>query len=251
MFNMIKSDLYRMTKSKSFYLYWILLVVTYAISVVMKAAGGVQVGMGVDPTLKLDLQMVAMNFTYYFLFLFPVYGIVVSDFGEKTIKNTISSAISRRTYIISKFILTEVYTIGSFVLGNVMYYVVNSLVNGKKYTSEFSTFMAAVLRQCPIMIAVVALLVAIGFLLKRMASFNAITILVPMIYTSVAVSVYQAGAEKFAEDYMLKYELSTMLNKIVANVNADYFRNCILASIVILVISVVIGYNSFKKAEIK
>ncbi len=250
MLNMIKSDLYRMTKSKSFYLYWISIAITYAISIVLKAPGGIQVGIQIDTSLPMDLQMVAMNFTYYFLFLFPVYGIIVSDFGEKTIKNTISSATGRRTYIISKFVLTEVYTMGSFVISNIGFYAINALVNGKDYSSEFSTFLVAVLRQVPIMVGVVAVLVMIGFLIKKMAVFNAITILVPMLYTTVAVSIFEAGAEKFATEYLLKYELATALSRVVSSAKVEYFNNCLVGSMVLIALSVAISYTSFMKVEI-
>lgn len=251
MINMIKSELYRMTKCKSFYLYWFAIIFTYAISIVTKSAGGIMLGIEVESAGKMDMQMVAMNFTFYFLFLFPVYSIVVSDFGEKTIKNTISSAISRKTYIASKFILTELFTMGSFVFCNIMFYVINSVINGEKYTSAFSEYIKALLRQCPIMFTIVTLLVALGFILRKMALFNAITLLVPTIYTALAVSIYQAGAQKFATEYLLKYELATALGKVAGNVSSNYYNNCIIASCIVVVIAVFVSYNSFMKVEIK
>lgn len=251
MFNMIKSDIYRMTKSKSFYLYWFFLAITYGISIAAQGAGGIQLGIEIDTTQKMDIQMIAMNFNYYFMFLFPVYGIVVSDFGEKTIKNTISSAITRREYIISKYILTELYTMITFIICHILFYVINALVNGDEFTSEFDTYMEAMAKQLPIMAAVVALLVSIGFIVKRMAIFNAITILVPTIYTSIAISIFQFGAEKIATEYLLKYELSTMLSKVVGNVSSDYYRDCIFACLIVMVVSVAMSYTSFMKVEIK
>lgn len=251
MFNMIKSDLYRMTKSKSFYLYWLFIAITYGISIAAQEPGGLQLGIATDIEQKLDIQMIAMNFNYYFFFLFPVYGIVVSDFGEKTIKNTISSSITRREYIISKYVLSEIYALTTFVICHILFYGVNALVNGEEFTSEFGAYMKAMANQLPIMVTVVAFLVSIGFIVKRVAIFKAITLLVPTIYTSVAVSIYQFGSEKLATDYLLKYELATMLSRVTVNVSSDYYRGCIIACLIVMVVSVVLSYTSFMKVEIK
>lgn len=126
----------------------------------------------------------------------------------------------------------------------------NLLINGKKYTSSIKVYTKSVLRQCPIMFAVVAVLVMLGFILKRMALFNAITIIVPLIYSSIAVSLYQLGAKKIAGEYLLKYELATMLSKVVGNVDLHYYNNCLIVCTGAAIMAIIVGYCSFIRTEI-
>lgn len=250
MINILKADLYRLSKSKSFYLYWTFIIITYLPTIMSKSSGGVSIGIAITvPDVKLDIEQVARNFTYYFLFLFPIYGLIVCDFGEKTIKNTISSAISRKKYFISKFIITELFVLISFTISNVGFYWMNKLVNGSKYSSSFGEFMKAVgLQICPFM-GISAALILVAFVVKKTATFNALTIISPLVYSSIAMVIYQLGSKHFVEKYLLKYEFATQLSGVIA-LSGTYVRNCTILGIALTIISFVAGYVVFTKSEI-
>lgn len=250
MINILKADLYRLSKSKSFYFYWLFISLTYLLTILSKSAGGVVIGAPIAATnAKLDIEQVTMNFTYYFLSLFLIYGVIVCDFGEKTIKNTISSGISRKKYYLSKYFFTEWMVLSSFIAGNVLFYWVNKIVNGGKYSSSFGEFMRAVgLQICPFM-GICGLLIFVAFLVKRTAAFNALTIMGPMIYFSIAMVIYQIGSERFVEKYLLKYEFSTQLSGVISW-SGEYVQICTVLGVVLLITSFAAGYAAFTKLEI-
>ena len=82
MINMMRAELYRLTKSKSFYVFWIGSVLTFLISVIYQSPGGISFGAPLDYSddIKLDIVQTAMNFTFYFFLIIPVFCIISSEF---------------------------------------------------------------------------------------------------------------------------------------------------------------------------
>ncbi len=252
MLNMWKADLYRMVKGKGFWLFWLLTLITFAISIGTKSPGGISLGAGLpDTDVKLDVAMAAKNYTFYFLCLLPVFSIVVADFGEKTWKNTISSVISRKSYFISKCSLALGYVALVYVIANIGFYVGNRLVNGEEYASTTGTFLKAVFRQLPLFLGVYAVLLLLAFVVKKAAAFNAIVLIFPFIYTAVALTVYETVSKSFAEKYLLKYELESSLGKLAVLQDNLYFRNCTILGCGCIVVSLILGYRIFIGTEVE
>lgn len=252
MLNIIKADFYRLTKTKGFYLYWILTIVISAITIIMKQPGGINVGsVGfIDTDNTLDVSQMSANFTFYYLMLFNVFGIVVSEFSEMTVKNTISSAVSRKMYYIAKFTFTEIYVLVSFVIANVGFYVVNRIVNNdKEYYTTFGHYMKLFVRQLPIMAGACAVVILLAFVVKRAATFNALTLLFPLIYTTILmIGLSDKGENIFST--LLKYELATQLGWVVSDPTSSYLTNCTLLGFGVVVVSFVVGYITFNKFEL-
>ena len=253
MFNMIKADFYRMSKSKGMYIFWISIVLTYCISLFSKMPGGISLGMPVNFSegTKLDIRQMGMNFTWFFLLIIPVYVIVTADFGEKTVKNTITSAISRKKYYLVKTVFAEVFSVASFLGCNILFYLLNSLKNGSAYTSDFPAFFKVVLLQLPVMMAVVAAMILIAFLVKKTAAYNAIVIVTPLVYTLIAITFYSIKSTKaFAEKFLLKYEVGYMLNRLADNESRKYVNGSFIICAIVFIFSLIAGYMLFTKREI-
>lgn len=252
MLNLIKADFYRMTKTKGFYLYWIMMVVIYAITIVMKSPGGINLGAVaiIDSSATLDVGQLSANFTFYYLMLFNVFAIAVSEFSEKTIKNTISSAISRKKYYITKFTFTEIYVLVSFVIANVGFYLANRIINNdKEYYTTFGHYMKLLVRQLPIMAGACAITVLLAFVVKKAATFNALTLLFPLLYTTILmIGLSDKGENIFSK--LLKYELATQLGWVVSDPTSRYLTNCTLLGLGVVVVSFVVGYIAFNKFEL-
>lgn len=255
MINMMKADLYRMTKSRGMWIFCAAVFFTYLLSIAFKEAGGVNLGIGAmigAEGIKMDIEQVGMNFTFYFLLIIPVFCIITADFSENTIKNTLTSAISRKTYFCTKFIFTELFNCISFFVCNILFYIVNRIVNGEEYYSACWDYTKAVLIQLPVMVGVTAVFVLLAFLFNKAALFNSITILTPILYTTAALVFYGVeSTRKFAENYLLKYELTGMLSYLALGCTDDYRNNCMLICACALVVSFVLGYLVFTKREVK
>ena len=256
MINMFKADLYRSIKSKGMFFLILAVIATFLASIFLHEPGGIRIAGAFreDAKLKFDIQQIALNFSYFYFFIIPVYVLISSEFGEKTIKNTITSAISKRKYYISKYLFTVMLCDVVFVLGNLMFYVVNMLVNDGKYVSDFGFFFGKLMLQLPIITAVVSLFVCLAFVIKKGAVFNALTIVFPILYMSIAAFIVgSAKNEKvrdFVFDYFLKYEVSKMLNDVVIWKNAAYRNECWLICAIAIAVTFVLGYLSFTKREI-
>lgn len=252
MINMMKADLYRLTKTKGFYIFWAVILLTYLINIVVKDFGGVTFGSGpslIPENLKMDIGSVAMNFNFYFFSIFPVFGIVIAEFSEHTIKNTITSAISKQKYFLSKYVFALLYTTAAYLFSNYAFYFVNRMVNGSEYSSALSDFSASLFGQLPLMIAIISLFIGLAFLFRKGALFNALTIITPLVYSSVAGSLYPIDNTRKIAEKLLEYDINTMLTCLALDCADDYRRNCLLISAAVIVLSFLLGYFSFTKRE--
>ncbi|MBQ6117978.1 MAG: AAA family ATPase, partial [Clostridia bacterium] len=98
--------LYRLSKSKGMLIFFLLIIAIFALTVVYRNDGGISLGAPLDYTgnIKVDIRQVGRNFNFYFLMIIPVFCVIVSEFNEKTWKNTISSSTSRARFYIQKFV---------------------------------------------------------------------------------------------------------------------------------------------------
>ena len=259
MINMMKADLYRLSKSKGMLFFWLFTIFVYLISIISKSYGGITLDAMFDlpENAKTDIGQLTMNSTFYFLLIIPVFCVITSEFSEHTLKNTISSSVSKRLYFVSKFLFSLVYSAVSFTLANFVYYAVNRLVNGIEYSSGIEDFSKAFFTQFPIFIAIISVFTMFAFLLRRGAIYNAVTISAPIVGTMIAQVLMSINSEKpfpkeirnFGEK-LLSYGVETMSARIIFDTSDDYRTNCYIICAAVTVLSFAIGYFSFSKREL-
>lgn len=252
MINMFKAELYRLTKSKGFYIFWALSVVTFMISVIYHNAGGISFGAPLDYSeeLKMDIQQVAMNFSYYFYLIIPVFGIIAGEFNEHTVKNTITSSIGKSKYFVSKYLFTLIYSLLSLFVSNYLFYFINRAVNGSEYSSSLGDYSKAFFGQFPLFAAIVSLFIFIAFLFRKGAALNAVTIITPIVYTSVSLVLYGIESTKKLAEKLLTYEVSNMISQLALDCSDSYRAKCYIISVIIIIMSFVLGYLLFNKREL-
>lgn len=254
MINMIKSELYRITKSKGIWIFWIVAALNYAISIIFKQEGGLMLGTAPEAVyadnIKMDISQVGMNFTFYFLLLIPVFGVITAEFSEHTVKNSISSSISKNMFFISKYVFALVYSLISFTAANYLFYIINRLVNGDKYSSPIADFSKAFFTQLPLFVMTVSVFILLAFLLRKGAAFNAVTIIFPFAYSMVMQILESIKSTKKAGDALAKIELSSMMFRLALDPSDSYRNKCYILCAVVIVISFVLGYLSFTKSEL-
>ena len=252
MINMIKAELYRLTRTKGFYLFWGAVLITYIITLIYKEEGGISFGapLTADESVKMDIRMVCRNFNFYFYFIIPVFSLICAEFTDHTYKNTITSAISRRTYFWSKYLFTMCYSLAAFIVSNVLFYFANSIKNGSEYSSSFGTFMKAAAMQLPVMIAISAVFISVAFLVKKGAAFNAVTILGPVAYTTVALVLYGSESTKKAAEKLLTYEISSVILTLPTTDDSSFIAKCFIGSAVITAAATALSYLYFTRREL-
>lgn len=197
---------------------------------------------------ELDKAILGTNANLYYLFVIIIAVIISVDFSKRTVKNTISSAVSRRKYYFSKLICCLLTCTILVLLNNYGMYIVNRLVNGEGFSSGLETITRVTLYQLPIMYGIISLLVCISVVVKKGSAFNAISIpllIVAQILLSLFVKIFKIKSGIF------NYEYQTVLGKLAGSPENNYIIKCVMLGIIYIVIFNVIGYYSFKKAEIK
>lgn len=276
MLNMIKADLYRIVRGKGIYILLFIMIVMASVSVYMKEAGyiamGGQVNMeeqnaDIDESgfvidiseesdidlsgKKVDTDILNANMNLYYLFIILVSVIVMGDFSSKTIKNTLTSAVDRKTYFASKFILTEALAVLIVLINNFFAYTLNYIMNGKEYASELVEIWKVTLRQIPMLLGVVSLLVLAAFFIRKAAVFNAVTILFQIIFQVLIGVIIVITKSEILRNFMGKYEIQTALSRLVYTSSDKYVIQCACIGFTEIIVSIILGYILFRKVEIK
>ena len=284
MINMIKADLYRIFRSKGIYIALFLMIAMLAMSVYSVSPGYVgqmqigdmntaqyssddaieEEGVSAEEVHSMNLQeyreamlktdfefdkaILGANMNLYYIFIFVIAIIITADFSGGCIKNTLSSAIDRKKYFLSKTIL--VFGMGTvvFFLNTYLSYFSNLIFNGKNVSSSLGAVSKITLMQMPPALALMSLLIGIAFLSKKMATYNLISIPFVMVFQMLLASfVLLLGINQ----KYLNYELQIMFAKLTTEPTREYLLHSYLLCAGIVVLSLMLGWLVFRKAEIK
>lgn len=283
MINMIRADFYRLIRSKGFYVAILILLIIIGLNIYIVqpfyiglsgAALSAEVSEDIHSELddmsleerqylsvsdyreimlksegyKLDKDILASNINLYYFFIFIIVVCVTVDFSSGSIKNTLSSAISRQKYYFAKLGFISICCTVLFFLNTYIVYFANILFNNENLTSSLETVTKISLLQLPPMLALASILTGIGFMVKRTAVFNTITI--PLIIVFQVVLNLAVAMFKMNEEYLF-YEFQLMLGKLTINPSVSYVLRSYLVCTAVIIVFNVLGYLSFKKAEIR
>ncbi len=283
MFNMIKADSYRITKSIAFYIAAAIIFALAAVSIYLVSPGTIgQANIGDISTAQysqetplddisfeemqdltpkdmrkimletenyeLDREILAMNMNLYYCFIFIAALIITVDFSSGSAKNTLSSAISRNKYFISKTAIVFGICIFLFFLNTYVVYFGNMIFNSGKVSSDLWTVTKVSLLQLPPMLALMSILTGIAFAVRKTAVYNMITIPLVMVFQlilGVLIKIFDLKS-KIAD-----FELQIMIGKLSADPSDKYIiQSCIVCTVIIIAF-LSLGYASFRKSEIK
>lgn len=280
MINMIKADLYRVFRGKGIYLAILLAVIMASSSIYVMQPGYIgltssdtisgdsmvddETGLELSATnsisktrkiLKetsgypLDSAIIGTNVNLYYMFIIIVVGVLVTDLSHSTAKNTLSSAISKKNYYLSKLFTCCLLCIGLVLLNNYGTYIFNRLINGAKFSSGIEKITKYTLVQLPIMCGIISLLVCMAFLLRKTAAFNAVSI--PFVMAAQIVIMGVSALFSIKSNHIMEYEYQFMLSNLVTDTSFSYIMKSITLAIIYIVVFNILGYNVFRKSEIK
>lgn len=286
MINMIKADLYRIFKGKVIYISCMVIILMLGISCYTIEPGYISVGVqntetnnsnesfcgieseeaikeydnttSISKTRKiikkyggypLDTAIIGANANLYYVFIAIVFAVMVCDLSNSTAKNTLSSAIPRKKYYLSKLITSLLLCTLMVFFNNYVSYAVNLIVNGKKFSAGILEVTKCTFIQLPIMFGIISLLVCFGSIFRKTSIFNSISI--PFIIVVQLIIAGISAMFRFKADNIIKYEYQTVLENLVNNPASSYIIKILMISVVYIVIFNVIGYRVLKKTEIK
>lgn len=279
MLNMIKADLYRILKGKAIYIALFIIIVLSLISAIGLTPGHIGMASMSNSTINiedaefmeqlskarnlkdirdlikssggypLDQAVLGTNMNLYYIFIVVVVIVLCTDFSNKSIKNTLSSAISRNKYYWSKAILIFLICTFLVLFNNYFFYFANLLVNGKNFASSISAIFKTTIIQFPLIYGIISLLICFAFLFKKTASFN--TISIPFIMIVQLITLGITNLLRIKIDWFYQYEIQNALGNLANNPTNQYILNCVVLGIFYIGLFHIIGYFVFRKAEIK
>lgn len=197
---------------------------------------------------ELDRGILSSNMNLYYIFIF-IAGIVIAlEFSGGCIKNTLSSAISRKKYFASKAVFTFGLCTLMFFMNTYIIYFANIIFNGRNLSSSLWTVTKITLMQLPPALALMSVVFGIAFMFKRTAAYNMVAIPFMMVFQLVfqtVVSIFDIP-KKYAY-----YELQIMINRLSNYPSHSYIMKSYGICAVIIVLFVTLGYLGFRKSEIK
>ncbi len=279
MFNIIKSDFYRIFRGKAIYICLIIVAASIIVSTYEFSPGWIGVSNSlVDSaydsqiseedeglifeanSLKeereimkkypyaLDKAIVGANANFYYLFVVILVILLSTDFSNSTVKNTISSAISRKKYYLSKLISSLLLCTLFILFANYGAYFTNLWMNGNQFSSSLVDIIKVTLYQLPLMYGIISLLVCICVAVRKTAVFN--TIAIPLLVVFQLLLMLVVNVFKLDSNIVI-YEYQVALNRLVSDPTNAYLLKCTLLGVGYIVLFNLAGYYLFKKAEIK
>lgn len=260
MINMIRAERYRLTKTKGFYIFWILILTLIAVDVLTNSVGGIGLGMGIPEgvTYSKDIMFLSTNMNFYFFLLMPVFSIVIGEFTNNIVKNTISSAVNKSRYFVYKYIICMVYGVLVFLFSNFLFYGLRTLFHpANDPNGAFDVFVSRMMSQLPLIIALLSVFIMVAFLLRKGAAYNSALMLTPFLFMLVVGILGEIPGVKDSSLLLKleKYELSqTFMHLGIRDTILDFsnfYRNVLIICAVATIGSFLIGYYTFKKRELR
>lgn len=284
MINLMRADLYRMIRSKAFYIGIALMLVIIGTSIYNVETGSIgmytysdiednesfwsqlnelyeEEGISdADLAKKMrniirniegydfDRDMYAHNMNLYYVFICIAVFSIASDFSDSTVKNTLSTAISRRKYYVSKLIFNMLICVLLTIIHNYLFHYLNILVNGSKISSDIANVTKMTFMQLPVMLAFSVMLSGIAFITKKIAVFN--TVSIPFIIILQNLIGLLPRFIDIPEKYF-SYELQTMIIKLAHEPSIHYVKNAYIVCGLLIACFSAAGWLAFGKAEIK
>lgn len=283
MINMIKADFYRITKNIAFYIAIGITLFMLGVSIYMVQPGTMgQMSIGDVSTTQysqetelgtlsiqdvseisasklremmlnldgyeLDKDILSANMNLYYVFIFIAAIVITVDFSAGSVKNTLTSAINRNRYFISKTLFVFGICILIFFMNTYVCYFANQIFNDGKVSSDLWTVTKISLMQLPPMLALMSILIGIAFMFRKTSIFNVISIPLVMVFQlvmSLVVTLFSLDSK------IMDFELQIMIGKLTTEPSGDYIAKSYIYCAMLIIVFLSLGYASFRKSEIK
>lgn len=280
MLNMIKADFYRILRGKAIYVAIGVIILMFLSSIIGMSPGHIGITssrttmessylshelvvelnntdslfetreiMKKYGNFELDKQILGANANLYYIFIVVVAIILVTDLSSSTAKNTLSSEVSRKKYYLAKLLACLILSTVLILFNNFSIYILNILINGSNFSSNFIDILKITLMQIPLMYGIISMLVCIGMMFRKMAVYNGITI--PLIMLAQVIILCLTSLLHINSLDIMQYEFQYAMSSLAIEASNSYIIKCIILGVIYFVCFNFIGYYSLKKAEIK
>lgn len=285
MINIIKADIYRLLRTKTFYIAIAVMLFMIFLSIYNVEAGSIGLTMnGAAPfpeqqtetmhselenmsldeiadlslseyrrimlnaeNYELDKNIIAENINLYYIFIFIAAAVIASDLSSGCVKNTLSSSIGRNKYFFSKIIFSHICCVVILFANTFLSYFANRIFNSANISAELGLLLKITAMQIPAILALASILTGIAFIVKKTSIFNTIAIPFIMLAQLLLMGIVRISGV----DNIMNYELQVIINRLAHDPTKEYIIKSYAVCAVIIIVTDIIGYICFKRSEIK
>lgn len=273
MMNMARADLYRIFRGINIYLAIGIVILLASVSVGLREVGHignasidyqgetvVEIGETelLPHTVRTEeqkknfvVEVLSANVNLYYPIIVIVFVVLIADFSNHTIKNTLSAAVSKNKYYLNKLALILLLSTALIFFNSIFLYLLNFIVNGRAYTGSFTHVLTATIKQLPMLLGAASLMTLLGFLTKRPAAFNAIVIPFQFLFQVFVNMLCVATKWGPLVKFLYRYELQAALSLLSASKDRGYIMTCACIGLTEIAVSAAVGCRFFKHSEIK
>lgn len=197
---------------------------------------------------KLDKDIQSDNINLYYIFIFIPAVVIAVDFNSGCAKNTLTSAISRRKYFISKVLTVTLMCLVLYFAHTYIMYYANIIFNGNNLASDLREVTKIALIQLPAVFMIIMIPTGIAFMVKKTAVYNLVTI--PLVV--VLQLLFKIGSILFhIPEKVMNYTPESMFITLANNPDKEYLVISYLVCAAVCALILAAGYLTFRKSEIK
>ncbi|MFB5509067.1 ABC transporter permease [Enterococcus casseliflavus] len=197
MLNFIRADLYRLSKSKSFWITEGIILLLVILSVVSNGSVGVTLGDSTQTSggltemtgfLAIQTSLSSMLLYYSLPLVMQVLG---SEYTKGTMKNIITVGVSKPAYLVGKFLVYALVLVLQIVAICVVSFVAGTVIGGIGYNdlSQIENLLYYFVSFVLILLATSSFAVLVLYLTKNTAVSVLATIFIPMAFAIARISL--------------------------------------------------------------
>lgn len=274
MLNIIKADLFRIFKGKGIYFCMLAVILLCSISIYLRSPGHIGLNSGStsnsaleeyqdienpedvrkiagENEMTLDEGMMKANGNLYYPLIFIAFAVVCVDLSNHTVKNVISTDVSRKNYYCSKLLLTWGLGIFLIMLSTYFGYFGNIIFNNPSNVSNIIDITIIMLRQLPIFCGIMSVLVMIAIITKKTSRYNAIAIMLIMLSQMLIMLVITVF--NIDSNMIMQFEFETIIRSlaVVGSIELKTLLIGIFMGAGLTIGSSIIGIYYFNRCDIK
>ena len=197
MLNFIRADLYRLSKSKSFWITEGIILLLVILSIVSNGSVGVTLGDSTQTAggltemtgfLAIQTSLSSMLLYYSLPLVMQVLG---SEYTKGTMKNIITVGVSKPAYLFGKFLVYALVLVLQIIAICVVSFVAGTVIGGIGYNdlSQIENLLYYFVSFVLILLATSSFAVLVLYLTKNTAVSVLVTIFIPMAFAIARISL--------------------------------------------------------------
>lgn len=250
MLNLLRSDFYRLFRSKSYYICMLVSAFLVALGIIV-----VYLNNKMDTTTKValpngidhGLSAITGNIPMFLGIIIGIY--VTAEFTHGTMKNVVSKGFSKIKIYLSKYI-TMLAAAYIFLLFTWMIATIGATIFSGEFGAINGKYIAIIGIELLLYAGLIALLLLVAMVVKNLGGVIAINLIYILLVDQLFFLLLQLIVKN-----KIKFTEYSILNNILfysnnTAVGSDYLRSAIIA-VAVFVVATALGIFAFKKSDVK